>query len=68
VLAVCEQDNKEDMGFTLEAMRKPIEALGYHVIGEHAVFRVFDRGGVKEDAESVEMAFKLGTDLARSLR
>lgn len=68
VLAVCEQDNKEDMGFTLEAMRKPIEALGYHVIGERAVFRVFDRGGVKEDAESVEIAFKLGKDLAGSLR
>jgi multimeric flavodoxin WrbA len=28
VVAVCEQENAEDMGFTLEAMRMPLDALG----------------------------------------
>lgn len=67
IVAVCEQENKKDMGFTLEAMRTPIEALGYQVIGEQAIFRVFDRGKVKEDTESLERVFTLGKTLAKSL-
>lgn len=67
IVAVCEQESKENMGFTLEAMKIPIEALGYKVIGEQAVFRIFDRGKVKEDTESMEKAFILGKDLAKSL-
>ncbi|MEE4243587.1 MAG: flavodoxin family protein [Desulfopila sp.] len=67
IIAVCEQENKKDMGVTLEAMRIPIEALGYQVIGEQAVFRAFDRGKVKEDTESLERVFTLGKTLAKSL-
>ena len=67
LVAVCEQENRKDMGFTLEAMRAPIEALGYQVIGEQAIFRIFDKGKVKEDTESMEKAFKLGNELARAL-
>jgi hypothetical protein len=55
------------MGPTLEAMRMPIESIGYEVIGEQTIFRIFDRGKVKEDTESMERAFTLGRDLARSL-
>lgn len=67
LVAVCEQEDKRDMGFTLEAMRIPIEALGYQVIGEQAIFSVFDKGTVKEDTESLEKAFMMGRDLAKSL-
>ena len=38
VVAICEQENRKDMGFTIEAMKLPIEALGYKVIEELAVF------------------------------
>ena len=31
VIAVCEQHNEEDMGFTAEAMEKPLRALGYRI-------------------------------------
>jgi multimeric flavodoxin WrbA len=67
LVAVCEQENKKDMGFTLDAMRMPIEALGYQVIGEQAVLRIFDRGKVKEDTDSLEKVFMLGRELAKSL-
>ncbi len=67
IIAVCEQENKKDMGFTLEAMRIPIEALGYQIIGEHAIFKVFDKGKVKEDSKSMEKVFKLGHDLAKAV-
>lgn len=39
VAAICEQENEKDMGFTIDAMKQPIKALGYDVIGELAVFR-----------------------------
>jgi multimeric flavodoxin WrbA len=67
LVAVCEQKNRKDMGFTLEAMRAPIEALGYRVIGEQAIFGIFDKGKVKEDRGSMEKAFILGKNLAKAL-
>ena len=65
--AVCEQENKDDMGFTLEAMRRPLEALGYEIIGELPVFGIFDKAKVKEKKEILITASKLGADLAKSL-
>ncbi len=65
--AVCEQVNKEDMGFTLEAMRLPIEALGYEIIDELAVFGIFDIGKVKEEKEVLAKATQLGIKLAESM-
>jgi hypothetical protein len=65
--AVCEQENKADMGFTLEAMRIPLEALGYEILGELPVFGIFDRAKVKEKEEVLIEAFKLGSDLATSI-
>jgi len=67
VAAVCEQKSKEDMGFTLEAMRRPLIALGYEIIGELMVFAVFDRGKVKEKKDILVRASKLGVNLAKSL-
>lgn len=67
IVAICEQESKRDMGFTLEAMRMPLEALGYRVIGELAVFRVFARGRVKDDPKALEKAFVLGRDLATAM-
>ena len=63
--AICEQE--DDMGFTLDAMRLPLEALGYEIIGELPVFSIFDRGKVKETSEILIKATKLGSDLAESL-
>ena len=65
--AICEQENKDDMGFTLDAMRLPLEALGYEIIGELPVFSIFDRAKVKENNEILIKATKLGSDLAQSL-
>ena len=65
--AVCEQEKKEDMGFTLDAMRLPLEALGYEIIGELPVLRTFNRGKVQEQKEILEKAEKLGADLAQSI-
>lgn len=65
--AICEQKNKDDMGFTLEAMRFSLEALGYEIIGELTVFGVFDKAKVKENKNILTQASKLGSELATSI-
>ena len=65
IAAICEQENKEDMGFTIEAMRKPLEALGYEIIGELSVYKIFDKAKVKKDKESIDKAYELGVKLAK---
>ncbi len=67
IAAICEQENKADMGFTLEAMRLPLEALGYEIIGEVAVFGVFDKAKVKEKDEILVEAVKVGASLAEAI-
>lgn len=67
IAAVCEQENKKDMGFTIEAMKQPLEALGYDVVGELAVYKIFDKAKVKKDSESLKNAYELGVNLAKSL-
>ena len=56
------------MGFTLEAMRLPFEALGYSVQNELPVYGIFDKAKVAEYPEVLERAENLGRELARSLR
>jgi multimeric flavodoxin WrbA len=68
IAAVCEQKSIEDMGFTLEAMKKPIEALGYEVVGELSVFNIFDKAKVKHDDQIMDKAYQLGKKLANSLK
>lgn len=55
------------MGFTIEAMRLPLEALGYEILKEFPVFGIFDRGAVKKDEEIVTKASELGRKLAKSI-
>ena len=68
IAAICEQENQEDMGFTIDAMKKPLEALGYEIIGELTVYRIFDKAKVKQDKESMDKAFELGINLAKSIK
>ena len=67
VSAICEQESVEDMGFTLEAMKKPLEALGYEVVGELPVFKIFDKSKVKNDKKSIDSAFRFGQKLAKHI-
>jgi hypothetical protein len=55
------------MGFTLDAMRLPIEALGYEIVGELPVLGIFDKAGVKEKTAVLAEAAALGSKLAESL-
>ncbi len=62
--AVAEQADEYDMGFTLEAMRRPLEAIGYEIVGELPVLGIFDRGKVGQEEEVLNAATMLGRELA----
>lgn len=68
IAAICEQETREDMGFTIEAMKNPLEALGYEIVGELSVFKIFDKAKVKEDKEAIEKAYELGIKLSQSIK
>jgi multimeric flavodoxin WrbA len=65
--AVCEQTNKTNIGFTLEAMRYPLEALGFEIVDELPVYGIFDRAKVKDEEEIMTRARQMGGTLATSL-
>lgn len=68
VAAICEQESTADMGFTLEAMKNPLEALGYEIIGELSVFKIFDKAKVKQDTQAMNKAYQLGKQLALAVK
>jgi multimeric flavodoxin WrbA len=65
VFSVCEQPDISEMGFTLEAMRMPLEALGYEVVEKFPVTGYFDRGVVRKDEGLLSKAFRKGRNFAR---
>lgn len=67
VAAVCEQENESDMGRTIEMLRRPVEPLGYEVLGELPVLRHFAKGAVKQDTQALDAARRLGQKLGKEL-
>jgi multimeric flavodoxin WrbA len=67
VIAVCEQQKEEDMGFTAEAMSMPLQALGYRVIETVKVLRLFEKGAALHDEQAVRQAAVAGEKLAKTL-
>ena len=64
IASIGEQKSYEEgVGFTLDAMRIPIEALGYDVIGELPILGVFGKGGIGKQV--LEKAESLGGQLTR---
>lgn len=68
IAAICEQKDKRDMGVTLEAMRWPLEALGYEIVEEIAVFRLFDKGILKKEEKVLEQARLSGIKLGKAIK
>jgi len=68
IAAVCEQENEKDMGFTIDAMKHPLEALGYDIVGQLSVFKIFDKAKVAKDNQAIKKAHALGVKLAQSIK
>lgn len=68
VIAVCEQHDEKDMGFTPEAMSKPLEALGYRVVDMVRVLGLFKAGEALQDNRALEQSRKAGERLVRTIK
>ena len=67
VFSICEQADIKEMGFALEAMDMPLDALGYEVIEKFPAIFYFERGAVSKDKGILKKAFESGKNLATSL-
>ncbi len=65
--AIGEQADRGDMGFALEAMRMPLEALGYEIIAELPVMGLFDKGLLATHEAIVERGRAAGEMLAEAI-
>lgn len=63
VIGVGEQHKIEYLGFTIEAMKKPLIDLGFNVVDELPVLGHFSKGSVKGDQEVMGKAFAMGEKL-----
>jgi multimeric flavodoxin WrbA len=68
VIAVCEQNNKEDMGFTAEAMSMPLEALGYRVVSTVKALHLFKQGEACGNNAALNDARGAGEKLLKTLQ
>ena len=68
LMAVCEQTDPEEMGFTLPAMGRPLIALGYDIVGELPVYGLFEAGLAALNPEVMEAAVSLGRALAEKIK
>ncbi|MBN2283752.1 MAG: flavodoxin family protein [Deltaproteobacteria bacterium] len=67
IAVVGEQTDPRDMGYAVEMLRMPLEALGYAVIRELPVYGYFHAGKVAESGDVMDRAEELGRALASSL-
>jgi multimeric flavodoxin WrbA len=68
VIAVCEQQDEKDMGFTPEAMSLALQAIGYRVIEQVKVFNLFKAGEALDDSDALRRSGRAGEKLVRTIR
>jgi multimeric flavodoxin WrbA len=64
---VAEQISEEDLGVAMEALRLPMQALGYEIVGETPVLGMFEAGIVGNHPEVLNRAAEMGKILAQNL-
>jgi len=67
VSIVGEQRDKDGVGFSLEALEMPVEALGYHVLKKLPVYGIFEKGDIIHHPRILHAAENHGRMLARAV-
>ena len=68
VIAVCEQQDEKDMGFTPEAMSLALQALGYRVIDQVKALNLFKAGEALNDSDALQRSRRAGEKLVKTIR
>ena len=67
IVAVSEQENIEDMGFTPEAMRLSFQSLGYRIISKQKALHAFKAGEIITFEETMKLAISNGEKLLKTI-
>lgn len=65
---IGEQPDEKELGFALDALRLPLEALGYDIVSAMSVPSLFDRGIISSHQDLMEMGYNAGETLAEALK
>ena len=68
VISICEQNDEKDMGFTSEAMSKPLEGLGYRVIETVKILKLFKKEDALKNQEALDQVKRAGKKLEKTFR
>lgn len=68
VIGVCEQLDESDMGFTIEAMSMPLQALGYRVVDKVKVLNLFKANEAEDSSKAKEDVAKGILKLYKTIR
>jgi len=68
VISICEQNDEKDMGFTAEAMSKPLEGLGYRIVETVKILELFKKGDALQNRYALEQVKRAGKKLEKTVR
>ncbi len=64
IFSICEQTDPKETGFAIEAMSRPLEALGYQTLEKLPLNGFFEKGIIRRDEIIMHKAYSLGQKLA----
>lgn len=67
-VAVCEQNNEADMGYTSVLLEKPLQAVGYRVVENLKVLHLFEKNEASKQVDVMERAELAGRRLVRTIK
>ena len=67
VVAVCEQEDPEDLGYTAVTMTKTMQAIGYRVVDELKIYHVYNKNELSLDTDQLIKLEKAGKKLVKTI-
>lgn len=67
VVAVCEQKDPEDLGYTAVTMTKSLQALGYRVVDELKIYNVYNKNDLLLDTNQLIKLEEAGKKLVKTI-
>ncbi len=68
IIAVCEQKDPKDMGFTAESMDLTLTSLGYRIVDQLKALHLFHANEAANNAQLIQQAYLSGEKLLKTLK
>ncbi|MFK4785182.1 flavodoxin family protein [Fusobacterium sp. MFO224] len=66
-VAICEQNNESDMGYTSITMDRTLQAVGYRIVDSLKVLNMFLKGEIKNYENEMKRGYCAGVKLGKTL-